>query len=129
MLKLIAAVIGILVLVFVIRSFTAGDVSVPADPVTSSANLDLRVHAQAGVQVTIASLSNQMKQVMAAGNDPAQRRALDADLTALHAKVEESRSKLTTLGDSPAAVEQWLTHIGWPEFQRLEDEYRKAGGQ
>lgn len=129
MLKFLAALVGIVVLVLAIRLFTGGNADAPADPITSSANLDLRIRAQAGVQVTVGSLSNRMKQVMAAGNEPAQRKALDGDLAELHAKVDETREQLTKLGDSPEAVDQWLARIGWAEFERLEVEYRKAGGQ
>jgi hypothetical protein len=128
MVKVIAALVGLVVLVLVVRSFSGGG-DLPADPVTASANLDLRVRAQAGIQVTVASLTNQMRQVMAAGNEPAQRTALDGQLAKLHLDVDAARSQLTTLGDPPAAVEQWLQRIGWPEFQRIEDEYQKAGGQ
>lgn len=129
MLKFLAAIVGLLVLVLLVRTFIDGGAEMPADPITSSANLDLRMHAQSQIQVTIASLTNRMKQVMAAGNEPAQRTALDADLAEFHTKLEQARTQLIDLGDPPAAVDHWLSRINLPEFQRVEAEYRKAGGQ
>jgi O-methyltransferase involved in polyketide biosynthesis len=129
MLKIIVALLGIIILGYALVSWASGSGAPPADPVTESATLDLKVKAQAGITVTVASLSNRMKQVMAAGNEPALRKAVDEDLAKLHLDVDAARTQLTTLGDSPAAVEQWLSHIGWADFQTLEAEYRKAGGQ
>lgn len=129
MLKLIAILLGLVVLGYALLSLVNGSGAPPADPLTASANLDLKVKAQAGITVTVASLNNRMKQVMAAGNDPTMRKALDEDLAKLHQEVDAARTQLTTLGDSPATVEQWLTRIGWPEFQTLEADYHKAAGQ
>ncbi|HEX3133669.1 MAG TPA: hypothetical protein VHX44_08810 [Planctomycetota bacterium] len=129
MLKIIVALLGIVILGYALFSWASGSGAPPADPVTDSATLDLKVKAQAGITVTVASLSNRMKQVMAAGNDAALRKSVDEDLAKLHLDVEAARTQLTTLGDSPAAVEHWLSHIGWAEFQSLEAEYRKAGVQ
>lgn len=129
MLKVIVALVGIVILGYALVSWASGSGATLADPVTESATLDLKVRAQAGITVTVASLSNRMKQVTAAGNDPAMRTSVDEDLAKLHLNVDAARTQLTTLGDSPAAVEQWLNRIGWSEFQTLEAEYRKAGGQ
>lgn len=129
MLKLLALIVGLVVLALAVRTCSNAGADLPADPITSSANLDLRLKAQSRIQVEVASLSNRMKQVMAAGNEPAQRQALDPELAKLHVDVDDARTQLTTLGEAPAAVDHWLTRIGWPEFERLEAEYRKAGGQ
>jgi O-methyltransferase involved in polyketide biosynthesis len=129
MLKIIVALVGIVILGYALLSWANGSGTLPADPITESAMLDLKVKAQAGITVTVASLTNRMKQVMAAGNESALRKSVDEDLAKLHLDVDAARTQLTTLGDAPAAVEQWLGRIGWVEFQTLEAEYRKAGGQ
>ena len=129
MLKVIVALVGIVILGYALVSWAGGSSALPADPVTESVTLDLKVRAQAGITVSVASLTNRMKQVMAAGNEPAPRKSIDEDLGKLHLDVDAARTQLTTLGDSPAAVEQWLNRIGWADFQTLEAEYRKAGNQ
>jgi hypothetical protein len=129
MLKSLILIVGLLVLMLGARSFIGGNAEPPAGPVTASASLDLRVKAQAGIQMTVASLSNRMKQVMAAGNEPAQRAALDDDLSRLHIAVDAARSDLVRLGDSSAAIDQWLGRIGWEEFRQFEARYHQAGGR
>ncbi len=129
MLKLIIALVGLGILGMVAYSWVDSAGGLPADPLTSSASLDLKVKAQAEVSITVTSLSNRIKQTMAAGNDPAQRTALTKDIAALHATVEKAREQLVTLGDQPAAVEQWLDRVCWPAFQQLEAEFRKANGE
>jgi O-methyltransferase involved in polyketide biosynthesis len=129
MLKLIAAIVGLGILGMLVFSWMDSAGGLPADPVTSSVSLDLKVKAQADVSITVTSLSNRIKQTMAAGNDPAQRSALTKDIAALHAKVDAAREQLIALGDQPAAVDQWLDRVGWPAFQQLEAEYRKANGE
>ncbi len=129
MLKLIIALVGLGILGMVAYSWVDSAGGLPADPLTSSASLDLKVKAQAEVSITVTSLSNRIKQTMAAGNDPAQRTALTKDIAVLHATVDKAREQLVTLGDQPAAVEQWLDRVGWPAFQQLEAEFRKANGE
>lgn len=129
MLKLIVAILGLGILGMVVFSWMDSAGGLPAYPVTSAASLDLKVKAQAEVSITVTSLSNRIKQTMAAGNDPAQRSALTKDITALHAKVDAAREQLIALGDQPAAVDQWLDRVGWPAFQQLEAEFRKANGE
>lgn len=129
MLKLIVAILGLGILGMVVFSWMDSAGGLPADPVTSAASLDLKVKAQAEVSITVTSLSNRIKQTIAAGNDPAQRSALSKDITALHAKVDAARQQLVALGDQPAAVDQWLDRVGWPAFQQLEAEFRKANGE
>ena len=126
MLKLIAILAGICILAYAVMSWSGGS-TLPADPVTASASLDLKVRAQASVTVSVASLSNRIKQTMAAGSsDPAIQRALRDDLAHLHDEVEHARTQLITLGDSPASVDQWLERIHWAELVALETEYTKS---
>jgi len=129
MVKLLAVLLGIVILGYAVVSLGNSSGTPPADPVTSSAMLDLQVKTEAGITVKVASLNNRMKQVMAAGNDPAMRKALDEELAKLHQEVDAARTQLTTLGDSLIEVEQWLTRIGWSEFQTLEADYHKAADQ
>lgn len=129
MLKVIVVLVGIVVLGYALVSWANGSGATLADPITESATLDLKVKSQANISVTLVGLTNRMKQAMAAGNESALRTSIDEDLATVHHDVDAARTQLTTLGDSPAAVEQWLNRIGWPEFQTLEAEYRKAGGQ
>lgn len=129
MLKLLVALLGIALLGMLVFSWLDHAGGLPADPLTSSASLDLKVKAQAEVSIALTSLTNRIKQTMAAGNDPAQRTALNKDITALHAAVDHTREQLITLGDAPDAVDHWMERIGWPAFQQLEAEYRKAAGE
>jgi hypothetical protein len=92
-----------------VRTYLGGGTS---DDGQSTPGIGLRARAQAGIQVTVASLTNQMHHVMAAGNDPAQRRTLDAELTRLHADVDAARTQLKALGEDAAAIDDWLTRIG-----------------
>jgi hypothetical protein len=129
MLKLVVIILGLGLLGMLVSSWLGSAGGLPADPLTSSASLNLKVKAEAEVSVSLTSLSNRIKQSMAAGNDPAQRSALTKDIAALHIAVADAREQLITLGDAPAAVDQWLERIGWPAFQQLEAEFRKANGE
>jgi len=125
MLKLVAALLGIGILGYAVVTFVSNAGSV-SDPVTASANLSLKVKAQAGMAVAVAGASNRIRQVMAAGNEPAMRKPLLDDLATLHQDVDNAREQLTKLGDSPAAIDHWLGIIRWNEFLALEQEFTKA---
>lgn len=126
MLKLVAVLIGIILLGYALMTVMSGSGAFLGDPVTSSANLDLKVKAQAGMAVEVAGASNRIRQVMAAGNDPAQRQPLLDDLARLHRSIDEARIRLTDLGDPQAAIDHWLGIIRWNEFLALEQEFLTA---
>lgn len=125
MLKSVAVLLAIAILAYAVVTFVNSSASA-GDPVTSSANLDLKIKAQAGIAVAVAGANNRMRQVMAAGDDPAMRKPVLEDLARLHQDVDDAREQLTRLGDPPAAIEHWLGIIRWPEFLALEQEFSKA---
>jgi hypothetical protein len=128
MLKFLAVLLaaGILAWASAVWWSVAG--SSPGDPVTSSANLDLKVRAQAGLAVEVTGMANRIRQVMAAGNEPTQRQPLHDELAQLHQRIDHTCRQLTDLGDPPAAIDHWLRIIGWPEFLALEREFAKVPG-
>lgn len=125
MLKLIAVLLAIGILGYAAVSYISNAGSL-GDPVTSSANLDLKVRAQAGIAVAVAGASNRIRQVMAAGDDPAAHKQVLDELTTLHQDVDTAREQLIKLGDSPAAIDHWLGIVRWNEFLALEQEFSKA---
>jgi hypothetical protein len=125
MLKFVAILLALGVLGYAAVTFFSSAGSL-GDPVTSSANLDLKVRAQAGIAVAVAGASNRMRQVMAAGDDPVAHKQMLDDLASLHQDVDKAREQLTKLGDSPAAIDHWLGIIRWNEFLALEQEFTKA---
>ena len=128
MLKLVAALLTLGILGYAVVTFVSSAAST-SDPVTSSANLNLKVKAQAGMAVAVAGASNRIRQVMAAGNDPTQRKQVIEDLAKLHEDVDHAQEQLSKLGDSPAAIEHWLGIIRWTEFLALEQEFTKASNE
>lgn len=128
MLKLLAVLLAAGILAWAGAVWWSLARSSPGDPVTSSANLDLKVRAQAGLAVEVTGMSNRMRQVMAAGNEPAQRQPLLDDLARLHQRIDQTCKYLADLGDPPEAIDHWLRIIRWPEFLALEGEFAKASG-
>ncbi len=126
MLKLLAALLGVGILIYAVVTFLARTDGVPGDPLTASVSLDLKLKTQSAVAVSVAGTSNRIRQVMAAGNDPAQTKPLLEDLTRLHQEVDDACEQLTKLGDSPEAIDHWLGKIHWTEFLALEQEFTKA---
>jgi hypothetical protein len=125
MLKLVAVLLAIGILGYAVVTFFSSAGSM-ADPVTSSANLDLKVRAQAGIAVAVAGTSNRMRQVMAAGDDPVAHKQVLDDIATLHQDMDKAQEQLTKLGDPPAAIDHWLSIIRWNEFLALEKEFTKA---
>jgi xanthosine utilization system XapX-like protein len=122
--------LGVGILVFFAYSSLKGSGTLPADPITASATLDLQVKAQARITIAITSLTNRIKQAQAmsgnTSNDSSVANAsLRDEVSQLHNDVTAARAQLITLGDSPAAVEQWLQRIHWPEFIALESDFFK----
>ncbi len=122
--------LGVGIFVFCAYSWLNSAGTLPADPITASATLDLQVKAQARITVAITSLTNRIKQAQAisgdASNDSSVANAsLRDEVSQLHNDVTAARAQLITLGDSPAAVEQWLQRIQWPEFIALESAFFK----
>lgn len=124
--KPLIILLGVGILIFCASFWLNGTATLPADPVTASATLDLQVKAQARITVTITNLTNRIKQAAASGGDnPVFHSSLRDEAKQLHSDVTAVRAQLITLGDSPADVEQWLQHIQWPEFLALESEFFK----
>ena len=124
--KPLIILLGVGILIFCAYSWLNGSGNLPADPLTASATLDLQVQAQARISVTVASLSNRIKQAIASGGDnPVVNASLRDEAKQLHTDVTTARAQLITLGDSPADVDQWLQRIQWPEFLALESEFLK----
>lgn len=122
MLKVIALAVGIGLLAYVAITWTTV-ASLPADQLS----VGLKAQEQAEIAVAVAGMSNRLKQTMAAGTVEGRTQALlRDDLARLHQGVDEARSKLVTLGDSPASVDQWLERIHWSELVALEAEYTKS---
>ena len=128
MLKFLAVLLAAGILAWAAAVWWSVAGSSPNDPVTSSANLDLKVRAQAGLAVEVTGMSNRIRQVMAAGTEPAQRQPLLDELTQLHRRVDHTCKQLADLGDPPEAIDHWLRIIRWPEFLALEGEFAKGSG-
>lgn len=126
MLKLVAVVVGVIILGYALMTAMSGSGAFQGDPVTTSANLHLKAKAQTGMAVEVAGASNRIRQVMAAGNDPAQRQPLLDDLAILHRSIDETCTRLADLGDPQAAIDHWLHLIRWHEFLALEQEFLTA---
>lgn len=122
MLKVIIIAVGIGLVAYVAITWTTV-ASLPADQLT----LDLKVKSQAEISIAVTGMSNRLKQTMATGTPDAGTRAvLRDDLAHLHQDVEEARTKLTTLGDTPAQVDHWLDSIHWADLVALEADFNKA---
>ena len=125
MLKVIAVLLALGILLYGVMTFLSGPAAL-GDPVTASASQNLKTKAQAEISLTVTGMSNRIRQVMAAGNDPAQRQPVLDDLAALHHDVDAATERLSTLGESPEAIEHWLGLIRWPEFLALEKQFTAA---
>jgi hypothetical protein len=124
--KPLIILLGVGLLIYCSYSWLNGSGTLPADPVTASATLDLQVKTQARIAITITNLTNRIKQAAASGGDnPVVNASLRDEAKQLHSDVIAARAQLITLGDSPADVEQWLHSIQWPEFLALEAEFFK----
>lgn len=126
MLKLLAVLLAAGILAWTAAVWWSVAGSSPGDPVTSSANLDLKVRAQAGLAVAVTGTSNRIRQVMAVGNQPAQRQPLRDELAELHRRIDHTCRHLADLGDPPASIDHWLRLIRWPELLALEAQFEKA---
>lgn len=124
--KPLLILLGVGLLIYCAYSWLNGSETLPADPVTASATLDLQVKTQTRITITITNLTNRIKQAAASsGDNPVVNASLRDEAKQLHNDVAAARAQLITLGDSPADVEQWLQSIQWPEFLALESEFFK----
>jgi hypothetical protein len=126
MLKTVLVALGIAVLGYAAYGWATGG-GAPADPLTASAALDLKVKAQAGITIAVTGLDARMKQLMATGDiSQEQATTVRADAEALHRDVGEARRQLLALGDQPQDIERWQVRIGWPRFLETEARFAAA---
>lgn len=125
--KLIAALVALALLAYLLATCSGASTPLPADPVTGSISLDLRMKEQAAVTVGVTGMSNRLAQAMAAGGgDAAEQKALRSDLQQLHRQVEVASAQLILLGDSPTMVDEWLQRIQWPPLLAREADYLRT---
>ena len=87
----------------------------PADPVTAVTTEGIKAKSHANVTIGITNLRQRMQRALAAP-EAGEIAAIQTECTKLH----------NTLGDSNAAIDQWLTKVQWPEFVLEEEVFRKA---
>ncbi len=97
----------------------------PTDPVTVVTTEGLKSKAHAKFTVQITNLRQRMQRVLTAP-EAGEITAIQTEFAKLHGSMSETQQQLSTLGDSNAAIDQWLTKVQWPEFVREEEAFRKA---
>ncbi len=97
----------------------------PADPVTAVTTEGIKAKSHANVTIGITNLRQRMQRALAAP-EAGEIAAIQTECTKLHNTITEAKQQLNTLGDSNAAIDQWLTKVQWPEFVLEEEVFRKA---
>jgi len=103
---------------------TNGDV-LPVDPLTAVTTEGIKAKTQAVVILTITNLRQRMQRSLAAP-EAGEIAAIQTECARLHEMMTEAKQRLSALGDSNAAIEQWLTRVQWTEFVGEEQAFNKA---
>jgi hypothetical protein len=94
--------------------------TVVSDVASSGLSTALKIKTESGITLKIASQRQRMQLALAMASEKAPENEQIADIhrenATLHQSVNDAQQQLQLLGESPLAIEQWLTLVNWPQF-------------